>query len=909
MATYPSEYQLDIVLRNGQVAHVRPIRPSDGDLLVDFFERLGPESRYFRFFRVKRTLAPEEVRYFTTVDYERRMALIVVHEGRMAAVGRYDVSEENSKVAEVAFAVADDQQGLGLGTELLQLLTAYARSKGIGGFRAFVLPENVQMMRVFRNSGFELHRTLESGVYTVDFPVALTQDSKLAAEEREKRAVAASMLPMFFPRSVAVVGASTRPGSIGNTLFRNLLHTGFGGTLYPVNPTAQVVNAVKAYPSVLEIPDAVDLAFVVVPSEHVLAVARDCAAKGVRAIVVISAGFGEVAGGRQREAELLAVVREAGMRMVGPNCMGLLNTAAPVNMNGTFAPVYPPAGNIAMSSQSGALGIAILEFARRNSIGISQFVSVGNKADVSGNDLLLFWEDDPATDVILLYLESFGNPRRFARLARRISRKKPIVAVKSGRTAAGSRAASSHTGALASTDRAVEALFRQSGVIRVDTLEELFAVGSLLANQPIPAGRRVGIVTNAGGPGILAADALESQGLVLPEFSAELRQVLSANLPAEASVTNPVDLIAGAGPVQYSSVLQPILDSGEVDSLLVIYVPTSITGVGEVGAAVRAAAEAYQGPCTLLSVFMQAEDAAAVLTSPTAKVPTYQFPEGAARALTQAVAHGEWLQREPGRIPDLVGIDASSARSAVEPALARFGAEGGWLEPAEVEALLAAVHIPVPASVTVTSEEAAVEAAREMGFPVVLKVVSSEALHKSEVGGVALDLEDEEAVRAGFRSVTGTVEQFDGVLVQEMVRGGHEVLVGMSEDPNFGPLLVYGLGGVYVELLEDVAFRLYPLTDTDATEMMAEIKGARLLEGYRNMPLGDLEAVKDVLLRVSALVGVIPEITEMDLNPVKVLPPGEGVRVVDARIKVAPVEQGWTPEIIDLPGVAGARQA
>lgn len=909
MAAYPSEYQLDIVLRNGQVAHVRPIRPSDGELLVDFFERLGPESRYFRFFRVKRTLTPEEVRHFTTVDYERRMALIVVHEGRMAAVGRYDVSEENPRVAEVAFAVADDQQGLGLGTELLQLLTAYARSKGIGGFRAFVLPENVQMMRVFRNSGFDLHRTLESGVYTVDFPVALTEDSRAAAEEREKRAVAASMLPMFFPRSVAVVGASTRPGSIGNTLFRNLLHTGFGGTLYPVNPTAQVVNAVKAYPSVLDIPDAVDLAFVVVPSEYVLDVARDCAAKGVRGIVVISAGFGEVAGGRQREAELLAVVREAGMRMVGPNCMGLLNTAAPVNMNGTFAPVYPPAGNIAMSSQSGALGIAILEFARRNSIGISQFVSVGNKADVSGNDLLLFWEDDPATDVILLYLESFGNPRRFARLARRISRKKPIVAVKSGRTAAGSRAASSHTGALASTDRAVEALFRQSGVIRVDTLEELFAVGSLLANQPIPAGRRVGIVTNAGGPGILAADALESQGLFLPEFSVELRQELSAKLPAEASVTNPVDLIAGAGPVQYSAVIQPILDSGEVDSLLVIYVPTSVTGVGEVGAAVRAVAEAYQGSCTLLSVFMQAEDAAAVLTSPTAKVPTYQFPEGAARALTQAVAHGEWLQRDPGRIPDLIGIDGPAARAVVDPALVRLGADGGWLEPPEVEALLTAVHIPVPASVTVATEDAAVEAARSMGFPVVLKVVSSEALHKSEVGGVALDLEDEAAVREGFRSVTGTVEQFDGVLVQEMVRGGHEVLIGMSEDPNFGPLLVYGLGGVYVELLEDVAFRLYPLTDTDATEMMAEIKGARLLEGYRNMPLGDLEAVKDVLLRVSALIGVVPEIAEMDLNPVKVLPPGEGVRVVDARIRVAAVEEGWTPEIIDLPGVAGARKA
>lgn len=908
VADYPSEYELDIVLREGQVANVRPIRPDDGDLLVDFFNRLGPESRYFRFFQVKRSLDPSEVRHFTHVDYDRRMAFVVISDGRMVAVGRYDKGEEGPEQAEVAFAVADDQQGKGLGTEVLQLLTSYARSRGITGFRAFVMPENVQMLRVFRNSGFELHRTIESGVFIVDFPVALTPGAQAAAEEREKRSVSASLLPIFFPRSVAVIGASTRQGSIGHTLFRNLLHTGFGGTIYPINATAPVVNSIKAYPSILDVPDVVDLAFVVVPKAGVLEVARQCAEKGVRGLVVITAGFSE-AGDDATEAELLRIVREGGMRMIGPNCMGLLNTASPVNMNGTFASVYPPAGNIAMSSQSGALGIAILEFARRNSIGISQFVSVGNKTDISGNDLLLFWEDDPATDVILLYLESFGNPRRFARLARRIARKKPIVAVKSGRTSAGRRAASSHTGALASTDTAVEALFTQAGVIRVDTLEELFAVGSLLANQPVPRGRKVGIVTNAGGPGILAADALESQGLHLPEFSEELRATLRAALPPEASVANPVDLIAGAGPAQYQAAIPAVLNSGEVDALLVIYVPTTSTGVTDVGQVLRQAAEGYTGDCTVLAVFMQAEEAAAVLTSSTVKVPTYTFPEGASKALARAVAYGEWLARDPGVIPVLEGVDATAIRAVAGGALNRMGKEGGWIEPDEVERMLAAAGIRIPDSRTVSSEDEAVAAAAEIAGPVALKVVSSEALHKSDVGGVLLDLEGEDAIRDGFRSVTAGVAAFEGVLVQEMIVGGHEVLIGMSEDPNFGPLLVYGLGGIYVELLADAAFRLQPLTDIDAEEMMGEIKGAPLLEGYRNLPLGDVAAVKDALLRVSALIAVVPEITEMDLNPVKVMEPGLGIRVVDARIRLDPIEDGWSPELDDLPGVAGQRRS
>ncbi|MFO7549667.1 MAG: GNAT family N-acetyltransferase [Acidimicrobiia bacterium] len=905
MADYPSKYELDIVLRDGDTVTVRPITPADGQLLVRFFERLGPESRYFRFFRVKTTLSPEEVRFFTTVDYDDRMALVVIDEGEIVAVGRYDRSEEDPETGEVAFAVADDHQGRGIGTQLLQLLTPYARTHGISRFRAFVLPENVQMMRVFRNSGFALGRTMEDGIFTVAFPVAPTPDSLAASEEREKRSVAASVLPLFFPRSIAVIGASTKPDAIGGKLFGNLLREGFTGPLYPVNPNAQVVNSIRAYPSIAEVPDEVDLAFIVVPARHVLDVVRECADKGVRGLVVISAGFSEVGGeGAEMEQELLELVRGAGMRMVGPNCMGLLNTAPSVRMNGTFAPVYPPTGNIAMSSQSGALGIAILDYTRRHDLGISQFVSVGNKADISSNDLLLAWEDDPTTDVILLYLESFGNPRRFARLARRIARNKPIVAVKSGRTRAGSRAASSHTGALASMDVAVDALFEQTGVIRVDTLEQLFGTASLLANQPIPNGRRVGVITNAGGPAILAADALEGHGLVLPELSADLQERMRTVLPAEASTRNPVDLIASGGPEAYAHTLRLMFESDQVDSVVVIYVPTSMGGAARVAAAISEVAGEYEGSTTLLSVFMQSDEEGVRLTGRNGRaIPTHPFPESAAMALAHAVGYGEWRTKELGTVPDFDDLDRDATVETVARALNRLGAGGGWLEQDEIEDLLDAVRIPRPASGIVATEDEAVALAGSIGYPVVLKVIAASALHKSDVGGVALDLGDEEAVRLAFRSVTAAVDDAEGVLVQEMVAGGHEVLVGMTEDPNFGPLLVYGLGGVYVELLKDVAFRLYPLTDVEAAEMISEIRGADLLRGYRGMPEGDLDAIRDVLLRASALVGLVPEIDELDLNPVKVLEPGKGARVVDARIRVAPVPPSWSPELVDLPGV------
>ncbi len=906
MPDYPSQYEIDTVLRDGGVARFRPIRPDDAAGLDGFFHRLGPQSRYFRFFRVKQELTPEELEYFTTVDYQQRMAFVACHEDQIIAVGRYDRSPEAPDVAEVAFAVEDAHQGRGVGTQLLQLLTAYARAHGVTSFRAFVLPENVQMMRVFRNSGYELSRTLEEGVYTVDFPVAYSEDAKAAAYEREKRAVAASVLPIFYPRSVAVIGASRERGSIGGRLFHNLVGSSFTGPVYPVNPHADVVQSVRAYHSVLEIPDTVDLAFIVVPGSHVFDVVKECAEKGVRGVVVISAGFSEMGdGGATLEHKVVDAVRLAGMRMVGPNCMGVLNTDPAVLLNGTFAPVFPPRGNVAMSSQSGALGIAILDYASQANLGISTFVSVGNKADISGNDLLLYWEDDPSTDVIVLYLESFGNPRRFARIARRIARRKPIVAVKSGRTVAGTRAASSHTGALASLDVAVDALFHQAGVIRTSTLEELFDVTSVLANQPVPMGRRVGVVSNAGGPGILAADALESNGLELPEFGPELQARLRRVLSPEASTANPVDLIASAGPDEYRHALNELLTSDEIDAVIAIYIPTRPEGAADIATAIRETAALHQGKKTLLSVFMSTEDPGALLADADVHVPTYLFPEAAALALARAVRYGEWLQQPEGTIPTFDDVDADAAKVVVAKGVERLGSEGGWLEPDEVQQVLGAFGIGLPGSAVVNSAEEAVAAAQRIEGKVAVKVISPSALHKSDVGGVVLDVAGDEAVRAAYLQVTEAVGDAEGVLVQEMVPGATEVIVGMTEDPSFGPLIVFGLGGVFVELMGDVAFRIHPLTDLEAAEMVRGIRSARLLDGYRSFPPGDVGSVEEALLRVSALVEALPEVVEMDLNPVKVLPPGEGVRVVDARIRVRPLKEGWSPELADIPASAG----
>jgi len=910
MATYPTDYEFHVVLADGGIARIRPIKTSDSPALDAMFHRMGRDSVYQRFFSHKKALSPTELEYFTTVDYEDRMAFVVEIGGEIVAVGRYDRLEDEPNLAEVAFGVQDGQQGRGLGTQLLAHLTNYARNKGVDGFRAFVLRDNYSMMRVFRGAGYSVRRELEEGVFTIDFPVEATADVDAAAGAHEQRAVATSLLPLFYPRSVAVIGASRDEHSIGGSLMRNILGARFSGTVYPVNPNASSVSSVKAYPSVTDIPDPVDLAIVVVPARFVLDVARECAAKGVKGMVVISAGFSETGdAGRDLEEELVEIVRDAGMRMVGPNCMGLLNTDPAVRLDVTFAPAFPPQGNVGMSSQSGALGIAILDYARQSDIGISTFVSVGNKADVSGNDLMLYWEGDPATDVILLYLESFGHPRRFARIARRLARTKPVVVVKSGRTAAGARAASSHTGALASVEVAVSALFRQAGVIRTDTLEELFEVASLLANQPLPTGRRVGILTNAGGPAILAVDALESEGLEVVEFSALLQSELQPHLAAEATVRNPVDMIASAGPDQYRAALRALLHSDELDSVIVVFIPTAPGALEEIQAAVAEVVADGTRDKTILAVYMEAAtNSRPPVARSTVRIPQYAFPEPAARALARATRYSEWRARPEGEHVEFDDVDRDQAQKVLDGAIDRFGAEGGWLEPAEAESILAAYGIHHARSEVVQTAAEAVTAATRLGGSVVLKVVSPTALHKSDVGGLAIDVPLEEVTEA-FGRVFNSVDDATGVLIQEFVADGHEVIIGMTEDPSFGPLIAFGLGGVFVELIGDVSFRIHPLTDADVVEMISEVKSARLLEGYRGGPEGDIPALRETLLRISAMVDDLPEIVEMDLNPVKVLEPGKGLSVVDLRIRIRPVPHRWLPSRKDIPAAQRAGES
>jgi len=700
--------------------------------------------------------------------------------------------------------------------------------------------------------------------------------------------MASSLDPLFRPESIAVVGASRNPGTIGYQIVDNLIRHGFQGVVYPVNPKAAAVHSVRAFPSVGEIPGEVEMAVIVVPKERVLEVVEECGEKGVKAVVVISAGFKEVGGeGIAREEALMEVVHRYRMRLVGPNCMGLMNTSGEVKMNATFAPTMPPAGATSFLSQSGAMGVTILDYASEYGVGIHQFVSVGNKPDVSGNDLIEYWEDDPGTRVILMYLESFGNPRRFTPIARRVSRKKPIAVVKSGRTKAGARAASSHTGALAGTDLAIDALLSQCGVLRAQSVEELFDMAMAFESLPEPAGNRVAIVTNAGGPGIIIADACESLGLDVVELAPNTQAGLREVFPAEASVRNPVDMIASATGKSYEVALRMVLNDPGVDAAIAAFVPP--LGVRQIDIAssiVSAAAARKDKP--VLAVLMGREglpEGRAQLKE--SGIPAYIFPESAARALAAMHRHRSWTER-PVEDPEHFSVD----RRVVELILDRVQATGRT-QLTEVEALkvFKAYGVPTIPYRVAHSEEAAVEVAEELGYPVVLKVISPDVIHKSDTGGVRVDLrsadEVAEAYRSmvqSFRSIQPTV-RMEGVLVESYLKGGREVIVGMSTDPRFGPILMFGLGGVYVEALKDVAFRVQPVTRTDAAEMIRSIRGFPILEGIRGEPGSDLDILVEVMQRVSQLVGDHDRILELDMNPFLVFP--EGGMAVDARVTIS----------------------
>jgi acyl-CoA synthetase (NDP forming) len=639
----------------------------------------------------------------------------------------------------------------------------------------------------------------------------------------------------------------------------------------------------------------VDLAIVAVPRQYVLSVVDQCADKGVRVLVVITAGFAEVgAEGAELQRRLVETVRQYGMRMIGPNCFGILNTDPDVQLNATFTALFPPRGRAAMSSQSGAIGIATLAGARRFHLGISSFVSVGNKADVSANDLLQYWEEDPSTNVILLYLESFGNPRKFSRIARRVSRRKPIIAVKAGRSQSGRRAASSHTAALAASDVAVEALFHQAGVIRAESLDELLNVAAGLSNQPLPMGRRVGIVTNAGGPAVLCTDACDQCELVVPELSAQTKATLSSFLPSAAALSNPVDLIASATADQYARAIETLLSADEIDALIILYTAVTVTDTADIARGILTGIEKGRtaGAKTkpVLIGWMAEGDRDRTFSSQAETIPAYHLPETPALVLSKAATYADWRQQPAGMVPDFDDLNLSAVRKVCSDALSRRGA--GWLSVDETRNVLSAIRLPVQPGGVARTADGAAALAKQAGYPVAVKLASHHIVHKTEIGGVQLNLGDEQAVRQAFDAIrtrlaeTHQLDAMEGVLVQPMLTGGVEVMIGVTDDPLFGPLLAFGLGGIHVEILGDVQFRITPLTDRDAAEMIRGIKGYRLLTGYRGHPPADLEALEETLLRISRLVEEIPEISELDLNPIFALPPGQGCRIVDARIRV-----------------------
>jgi len=688
---------------------------------------------------------------------------------------------------------------------------------------------------------------------------------------------------IFRPRTIALIGASNKRQKLSNVILRAIMDGDFTGRLYPVNPKADVIYCLPVYPSVTAIPDEVDLAIIVVPRLLVPGVLEECAQKGVKGVVVITAGFKEIgAEGAELEQKILKIVRRHNIRMVGPNCMGVINTESDVRMNATFSVDPPLSGKCALISQSGALGLAIIRYSRHTNVGLSKFISLGNRADVSSNDVLEFLEDDPNTDLILMYVESIGNPRRFVRVARRVTRKKPIVVVKSGRTAVGARAASSHTGALAGLDIAYDALFEQAGIIRAATIEEMFDIAKVMSEQPVPSNEDIIILSNGGGPAVLAADALSAAGISLPETSPKTRQELQHFLVGEASLVNPIDMTGNATPADFGKALEVICRNEKASTILVIFLPIKVTPTRAVVPELVRIKKQF--PDKLILACVMAEESEEELQPlKAAEIPTFMYPEGVSAALRWLHTYHQWRSKPVGIAPPY-DVDRERASRIIKDAY-RSGRCRLRLD--EALEILTCYGIKVAKNEVVNNADAAVEAAKKIGTPVVLKLVYPDVVHKTEMGAVAVDLRTEDEIRAAFeRMAKGKPDA--QVMVQQMVRGGRETIIGVTHDPNFGPLIMFGLGGIYVEVFKDVAFRLHPLTDIEAGEMIREMRSHKLLEGVRGEPPADINAIKDTLLRVSQLITDFHEIKEMDINPFMVQPVGQGGVAVDARFALLP---------------------
>jgi len=689
---------------------------------------------------------------------------------------------------------------------------------------------------------------------------------------------------IFKPKSIALIGASKKRGHIGRALLDNLLHYEFNGKVFPVNPSASVIQCMKCFPTVLDIPDPVDLAIVVVRKEFVLQVVEQCGKKGVKGLVIISAGFKETGPkGAALEEQLVNKIRKYGMRMIGPNCMGIFNTHSDVRLHAVFVPYKPMEGRISFMTQSGGLGATILAYAQDLRIGFSMFASVGNKADISGNDLLEYWRDDPETDIILVYLESFGDPRRFTQLTRKIYKKKPIILVKAGRTRAGGRAAYSHTGALFGADVAVDALCEQSGVLRVTSVEEMFDLARALSSQPLPKGNKVAIVTNAGGPGILATDACVGMGLQLASFSEKTKAALKEILPPEASIENPIDQIASADYGSYKKTLELVFRDDNVDCIIVIYVPPLVTNPLEVAKGIVAAKTGSEKP--ILVCFMGSDETVeGIKELERHSIPVYRFPEAAVKSLVSMIRYGGLKERAEGR-PVKFRVNRRKAAAVFE----KVREEGRLqLRDDEIKEVLTAYGIPFAKTEVVKLPGEAIAAAERIGYPVALKIQSADIAHKSDIGGVMVDLRNEGELKTAYSKIFANLKAMDkekeiqGIIVQEMVKNGKEVIFGMNTDPIFGPLIAFGLGGIYVETMRDIVFRIHPITDRDAQEMISSVRSYRYLRGVRGEKSVDLDVLAECLERLSQLISDFDEIDQLDVNPFIAGERREDCRAVDA---------------------------
>ncbi|GAA4720432.1 GNAT family N-acetyltransferase [Nocardioides conyzicola] len=867
----PTHWEADVLLRDGRTAHIRPIRAEDRDVFVEFYSRVSDQSKYYRFFSPMPRLSDRDVDRFTNVDNVNRVALVLTLQGQIIAVGRYDVIKPGE--AEVAFLVEDQHQGRGIGQLLLEHLAQAGRERGVERFVAEVLPDNSRMIQTFRDAGYRVASEYDEGVLQLEFSIDPTDTAIGLMSAREHKAESASIDKFFNPRSVAVIGASRRQETIGQALVRNLITGDFAGRVYAVNPTSHAVSGLPTYKSVVDIPDDVDVAIVAVPAEYVQDVVLDCAAKGVHGLIVVSAGFAETGEeGRVRQRKLVGLSRSYGLRLIGPNCLGIINTDAKVSLNASLSPLMPARGRAGFFCQSGALGTAILEKVYNRGLGLSTFVSAGNRADVSGNDLLQYWEEDDSTEVVLLYLESIGNPRKFSRIARRVSLRKPIIAVRSGRTTQGVPMGHA-VRKIAAPPAAVDAMFRQAGVIQVDTLDEMFDVAQLLAHQPLPRGRRVAIVGNSDALGLLAADAAAGVGLVVNK---------SIALGAEASAED------------FEDALDAAIDDPETDSVVAVYVPPINVSGEDVANVLAAVGEQSDKP--LVSSFLGAEGVPELLRVPDVagstagrgSVPSYPGVEAAVRALARVVEYAVWLRTPDGEPVDPSAVDSAGAKRLVTRILTDHP-EGTDLDLESLTELLAAYDVELWQTREVAGRDEAVAAGEALGWDVVLKATAEHLRERPDQAHVWRNIDDAEEMAHAWDTLCTLITEPEraGFVVQKNARPGVPVAIRTIEDPLFGPVVSFGIAGPLTELLADRSYRIPPLGARDAASMVREIKSAPMLFGYRGSEAVDVGDVERLIQRIAQLQNDLPQVSALELS--LVLAGADGATVLTASARVDPV--------------------